>query len=250
MRPKKALVWLLLGFFLVGEANSAPFGRLRARLRSREQQRANPPAPAAGTPQASAQASSIGGGGITGGGGTPAGGGGASSVGALTDIDNADTATDGQVLTANGDDTFTFEEVVGGSGITYDGTVTDGQIPVYDDTANEYIPTQAGAPVYSGQKPDQLRPAWLAYCADGACGWLDARHDGDDQCCGYVDDGGGELGWGAWAWRARAGGGCGARVEFAGRGGGHSDDAKSSHDKYGFARHVHGDNFHRPPHVE
>jgi hypothetical protein len=100
MRPNKALVWLLLGFFLVGEANSAPFGRLRARLRSREQQRANPPAPAAGTPQASAQASSIGGGGITGGGGTPAGGGGASSVGALTDIDNADTATDGQVLTA------------------------------------------------------------------------------------------------------------------------------------------------------
>jgi hypothetical protein len=148
MRPKKALVWLLLGCFLVGEANSAPFGRLRARLRSREQQRANPPAPAAGTPQASAQASSIGGGGITGGGGTPAGGGGASSVGALTDIDNAGTATDGQVLTANGDDTFTFEEVVGGSGLTYDGTVTDGQVPVYDGESEEYTPTYAGAPVF------------------------------------------------------------------------------------------------------
>jgi hypothetical protein len=134
MRPNKALAWLLLGCFLVGEANSAPFGRLRARLRSREQQRANPPAPAAATPQASVQASSIGGGGITGGGGTPAGGGGASSVGALTDIDNAAAATDGQVLTANGDDTFTFEDVVGGSGdpiYTPDGTTEITRLPVY-----------------------------------------------------------------------------------------------------------------------
>jgi hypothetical protein len=41
----------------------------------------------------------------------------------------------------------------GGGGISYDGTVTDGQIPVYDDTANEYIPTQAGAPVFSVKNP-------------------------------------------------------------------------------------------------
>jgi hypothetical protein len=143
MRPKKALVWLLLGFFLVGEANSAPFGRLRARLRSREQQRANPPAPAVGTPQASAQASSIGGGGITGGGGTPAGGGGgASNLVDLGDITNADTATAGQALTAVGDgSSFTFDDVVGGSGITVTGTEEGGRIPAYNPGNDDYRST-------------------------------------------------------------------------------------------------------------
>jgi hypothetical protein len=74
MRPNKALVWLLLGFFLVGEANAAPLGRLRGRLRSRGQQRANPPAPAAAPQQAGIQALSTGGAGPAGGTSTPIGG--------------------------------------------------------------------------------------------------------------------------------------------------------------------------------
>jgi hypothetical protein len=150
MRPNKALVWLLLGCFLVGEANSAPFGRLRARLRSREQQRANPPATAAAAPPESIQASSTGGAGPAGGASTPIGGYPA-------------------IITSPADeDVILFDDAIqawingpgggGGGGITYDGTVGDGQIPVYDDTANEYIPTQAGAPVYSVKNPISWTP--------------------------------------------------------------------------------------------
>jgi hypothetical protein len=46
---------------------------------------------------------------------TPAGGG-ASDLVDLGDITNVETATDGYVLTANGDDTFTFEASAGGGG--------------------------------------------------------------------------------------------------------------------------------------
>jgi hypothetical protein len=78
-----------------------------------------------------------------------AGGGGASDLVDLGDITNVETATAGHFLKANGDDTFTFEEVVGGSGLTYDGTIGDGQFGTYDDTDNVYIPTYAGAPTYN-----------------------------------------------------------------------------------------------------
>jgi hypothetical protein len=64
-----------------------------------------------------------------------AGGGGASDLVDLGDITNVETATDGHVLTANGDDTFTFEEVVGGSGdpiYTPDGTTEITRLPTYD----------------------------------------------------------------------------------------------------------------------
>lgn len=78
-----------------------------------------------------------------------AGGGGASDLADLGDVTNADTATDGQILTANGDDTFTFEDAPGGSGITIEGTITDGQTVVWDDTDNVYIPILAGGPVFN-----------------------------------------------------------------------------------------------------
>jgi hypothetical protein len=142
MRPNKALVWLLLGCFLVGEANSTPFGRLRARLRSREQQRANPPAPAAGTPQASAQASSIGGGGITSGGGTPAGGGGgATDLDDLTDVDLTG-ALNGDVL---GYVTDTWEPItltipVDIQDLGDDGAADDGDVPIWDEMGGVWSP--------------------------------------------------------------------------------------------------------------
>lgn len=66
--------------------------------------------------------------------------------------------SDGDALTSNGDYTYTWEAGGGGGGLTYDGTITDGQFGVYDDTANEYIPTLAGAPVYSVKNPIAYTP--------------------------------------------------------------------------------------------
>lgn len=65
------------------------------------------------------------------------------------------TPNDGDVPTSDGAGGVSWQPGGGGGGggITYDGTVTDGQVPVYDDTANEYIPTLAGAPVYSVKNP-------------------------------------------------------------------------------------------------
>jgi hypothetical protein len=67
--------------------------------------------------------------------------------------------TDNYVLTTDGAGVIAWEAASGGSGITYDGTVTDGQIPVYDDTANEYIPTYPGGPVFSVRNPISFDPA-------------------------------------------------------------------------------------------
>jgi hypothetical protein len=70
------------------------------------------------------------------------------------------TPNDGDVPTSDGAGGIAWEPGGGGGGITYDGTVTDGQVPVYDDTANEYIPTLAGAPVYSVKNPISYDAAW------------------------------------------------------------------------------------------
>jgi len=73
-------------------------------------------------------------------------------------VNPTNAGTTGQVPTRQSDGTDAWADPPGIAGIAIEGTMTYGDVPVFEDTSNVYIPTRGGAPVYSVKDPISYDP--------------------------------------------------------------------------------------------